>query len=59
MKNKLILILIAIIGSVVSWKIIDFAIIEMPIWKYLVIETIIVLNKILYDKEKNRFSNKS
>lgn len=56
MKNKLILFSIAIIGSFACWQIIDFLIIELPLWKYILIETIIVITKMFYDKEKSRLN---
>jgi len=56
MKNKSTLVLIAIIGSVVCWIIIDFFIVDLSFWKYLLIETLIILTKMLYEKEKTRLA---
>jgi hypothetical protein len=56
MKNKSTLVLIAIVGSVVCWIIIDFFIVDLSFWKYLIIETIIILTKMLYEKEKTRLT---
>jgi hypothetical protein len=56
MKNKLILFSIAIIGSFACWQIIDFFIVELPLWKYILIETIIVITKMFYDTEKIRLN---
>jgi uncharacterized membrane protein len=56
MKNKSTLVLIAIVGSVVCWIIIDFFIVDLSFWKYLLIETLIILTKMLYEKEKTRLA---
>jgi uncharacterized membrane protein len=56
MKYKMLLWVFAIIGSVVCWIIIDFFIVELSFWKYLLIETIIILTKMLYEKEKTRLA---
>jgi len=60
MKNKksLHLLLVAILGTILTWVVIDKLIISMPIWKYLIIETIIVVMKMLYEKEKTRLEAK-
>ena len=58
MKNKLLLIVFAVIGSLITWLIINYLLIELPIWKYLIIETIIVITKTLYEKEKKRLIGK-
>jgi hypothetical protein len=58
MKNKLLLIVFAVIGSLTTWVIINYLLIELPIWKYLIIETIIVITKMLYEKEKKRLIGK-
>ena len=54
MKYKILLWVFAIIGSVVCWIIIDFFIVDLSFWKYLLIETLIILTKMLYEKEKTR-----
>jgi hypothetical protein len=56
MKIKLTLLIYAVIGSVTTWIIIDRFIVKLPIWKYLIIETLIVLTKMLYEKEKKRLN---
>jgi uncharacterized membrane protein len=56
MKYKMLLWVFAIIGSVVCWIIIDFFIVDLTFWKYLLIETIIILTKMLYEKEKTRLA---
>jgi len=56
MKYKMLLWVFAIVGSVVCWIIIDFFIVELSFWKYLIIETIIILTKMLYEKEKTRLT---
>ncbi len=58
MKNKLLLIVFAVIGSLTTWVIINYLLVELPIWKYLIIETIIVITKMLYEKEKKRLIGK-
>jgi hypothetical protein len=56
MKFKMLLWVFAIIGSVVCWIIIDFFIVDLSFWKYLLIETLIILTKMLYEKEKTRLT---
>lgn len=56
MKNKVILSTLAILGSFICWAIIDMLIVELSIWKYLIIETLFVLTKMLYEKEKTRLT---
>jgi len=56
MKYKMLLWVFAIIGSVVCWIIIDFFIVDLTFWKYLLIETLIILTKMLYEKEKTRLT---
>ena len=56
MKYKMLLWVFAIVGSVVCWIIIDFFIVDLSFWKYLLIETIIILTKMLYEKEKTRLA---
>jgi hypothetical protein len=56
MKFKMLLWVFAIMGSVVCWIIIDFFIVDLSFWKYLLIETIIILTKMLYEKEKTRLA---
>jgi hypothetical protein len=58
MKIKFLLILFAVIGSLTTWVIINYLLVELPIWKYLIIETIIVITKMLYEKEKKRLVGK-
>ena len=56
MKYKMLLWVFAIVGSVVCWIIIDFLIVNLSFWKYLLIETLIILTKMLYEKEKTRLT---
>ena len=56
MKYKMLLWVFAIVGSVVCWIIIDFFIVDLSFWKYLLIETLIILTKLLYEKEKTRLA---
>jgi uncharacterized membrane protein len=56
MKYKMLLWVFAIVGSVVCWIIIDFFIVDLSFWKYLLIETLIILTKMLYEKEKTRLA---
>jgi hypothetical protein len=56
MKFKMLLWVFAIMGSVACWIIIDFFIVDLSFWKYLLIETIIILTKMLYEKEKTRLT---
>ncbi len=58
MKNKLLLLVFAVIGSLTSWLIINSMLVELPIGTYLIIETIIVITKMLYEKEKKRLLGK-
>lgn len=55
-KIRFHLISLAIIGSFLSWTVIHLWVIEISLWKYLIIETIIISMKMLYEKEKNRVS---
>ena len=56
MKNKIHLTIIALIASFLCWIIIDFFIVGLSFWKYLLIETLIILTKMLYEKEKTRLA---
>ena len=56
MKNKLLLSIYAVIGSLTIWIVIDVFLVPMPLWKYLIIETMFVLTKMLYEKEKKRLN---
>ena len=51
MKNKLLLLIYAVIGTITTWIVIDVFLVSMPL-KYLIIETLFVLTKMLYEKEK-------
>lgn len=46
----------AFLGSLTCWAIINMFIVKLPIWKYFIIETLIVLTKMLYEKEKKRLT---
>ena len=56
MKNKLLLSIYAVIGTLTTWIVIDMFLVPMPFWKYLIIETMFVLTKMLYEKEKKRLN---
>lgn len=56
MKNKLLLSIYAVIGTLTTWIVIDVFLVPMTLWKYLIIETMFVLTKILYEKEKKRLT---
>jgi len=58
-KKSLHLMIVAILGSLLSWLAIDLLIVSIPIWKYLIIETIIVVMKMLYEKERARLEAKT
>jgi hypothetical protein len=51
---KGLLILMAIVGSLFAYTVVDLFIIEMPIGKFLLIELIISLLHLLYNCAKNR-----
>jgi hypothetical protein len=55
-KTRFHLISLSIIGTLLSWMAIHLWIIEISFWKYLLVETIIISMKMLYEKEKNRIS---
>jgi hypothetical protein len=57
MQNRIKLLVIAILGSLVSWKVVDLLLIALPLWKYLIIEGIVLLSKTVYEKEKKRLSS--
>jgi hypothetical protein len=56
MKNKLLLLIYAVIGTITTWIVIDIFLVSMPLWKYLIIETMFVLTKMLYEREKKRLN---
>lgn len=56
MKNKLLLLIYAVIGTITTWIVINVFLVSMPLWKYLIIETLFVLTKMLYEKEKKRLN---
>ena len=56
MKNKIILLILSFLGSLNCWIIIDLFVVELQIWQYLLIELLIVLTKMLYEKEKKRLN---
>jgi hypothetical protein len=56
MKNKLLLLIYAVLGTVTTWIVIDVFLVSMPLWKYLIIETLFVITKMLYEKEKKRLT---
>jgi Ca2+-dependent lipid-binding protein len=55
-KTRFHLISLAIIGSLLSWTAIHLWIVEISLWNYLLVETIIISMKMLYEKEKKRVS---
>jgi hypothetical protein len=57
-KRSFHLFALAILGSVVSWLLINKLIITISFWKYLLVETIIIVSKMIYEKEKARLDNK-
>ena len=57
MLYRIKLLVIAILGSLVSWKVVDFLLIALPLWKYLIIEGIVLLSKTVYEKEKKRLNS--
>ena len=58
MKNKIHLTIIAFIGSVFCWQVIDIFIVELSFWKYLLIELLLLISKFFYEKEKKRLDIK-
>ena len=58
MKNKIHLTIIALIGSVFCWKIIDIIIVDLSFWRYLLIELLLLISKFFYEKEKKRLDCK-
>ena len=58
MKNKIHLTIIALIASFLCWQIIDIFIVELSIWRYLLIELLMVATKFFYEKEKKRLDSK-
>jgi uncharacterized membrane protein len=57
-KRSIHILALAILGSVVSWLLINKLIITISFWKYLLVETIIIVSKMIYEKEKERLDNK-
>ena len=58
MKVRIILFVYATIGSITTWIAINFYLVEIPFWKYIIIELLIVLTKMIYEKEKKRLTGK-
>ena len=58
MKNKIHLTIIAFIGSVFCWQVIDIFIVELSFWRYLLIELLLLISKFFYEKEKKRLDIK-
>tara|TARA_R110002012_G_scaffold103080_5_gene242854 strand:- start:943 stop:1134 length:192 start_codon:yes stop_codon:yes gene_type:complete len=54
-QPKLLLALFAITGSVSAWALINIALVKMNIFEYFVIEIIITLLHLLYNKAKKDF----
>jgi hypothetical protein len=59
MKNKVLLIVFAIIGTVISWTVTDNFIVAVNIGQFLLIELIITLMHELYNFAKKDIINKS
>ncbi len=59
MKNKVLLIVFAIIGTVISWTVTDNFIVAVSIGQFLLIELIITLMHELYNFAKKDIINKS
>jgi hypothetical protein len=59
MKNKILLIVFAIIGTVFSWVITDNFIVAVSIGQFLLIELIITVMHELYNFAKKEMINKS
>jgi Ca2+-dependent lipid-binding protein len=53
-KTRFHLISLAIIGSLLSWTAIHLWIVQISLWNYLLVETIIISMKMLYEQEKKR-----
>ena len=54
-KPKLLLGLLALIGSLSTWALINLAIVKISLFQYIVIELIITLLHLLYNKAKKDF----
>lgn len=59
MKNKLLLIIIAVLGTIFGWIITDSFIIALSIYQFLAIELIITVFHELYNLAKIDIINKS
>jgi hypothetical protein len=57
MGNKFVLFTIAVLGSILSYIIIDTWIVSMNIWSYLLIEIIISSSHELYNSKKKKLLN--
>jgi len=54
-QPKLLLAIFAIIGSISAWALINLVLVKMNIFEYFVIEIIITLLHLLYNKAKKDF----
>lgn len=54
-KPKLILLAFAIVGSLSAWALINLALVKINLFEYFVIEIIITLLHLLYNKAKKDF----
>ncbi len=54
-KSKLMLLAFAIVGSISAWALINLVIVKMNILEYFIIEIIITLLHLLYNKAKKDF----
>lgn len=52
--TKGILIVVAIIGTIIGYCIVDLFIIELPFWKYFLIEFVITLLHEMYNQTKQK-----
>ncbi len=57
MKERFILFLFALVGTTICWQLIDLFIVDLPLWKYLLIEALIIISKKVYEKEEKRLKS--
>jgi len=56
-QNRKLKLLISIVASLISWVLIDRLIVEISIWKYFIIELIIIGMRELYQWQLNKLEH--
>jgi hypothetical protein len=59
MDNRLLMLILAIVGTVIGWDIVSWCIIDMTFWQFVGVELIISLMHGLYNRAKRDLIQKS